>query len=110
MKLWVDDIRVAPEGWLWAKTSEQALSVLRATYSALVSGPNSSVLDDADFEAIAFDHDLGGNDDSRRVLTWIIEYNFWPAEIFFLTSNPPGRKWLVGSAQSYAPDFVRIHA
>ena len=26
MKLWIDDVRPAPDGWVWAKTSGEALS------------------------------------------------------------------------------------
>ena len=29
--LWLDDIRPAPPGWLWAKTAEDALRVLAST-------------------------------------------------------------------------------
>lgn len=43
MKLWVDDERVAPEGWHWAKTYEEAMRCI-ALYAV---------------EAISLDHDLG---------------------------------------------------
>ena len=42
MKLWVDDHRVAPDGWNWAKTYAEAMS-------ALESGT---------VEQISLDHDL----------------------------------------------------
>ena len=108
MRIWLDDIRVPPEneGWLWLTTSKDALALLDAALESQRYAP----VGEATFEAIAFDHDLGGDDDSRRVLTWIVEHNFWPDHIYFLTSNPIGRKWLVGTARRYAPDSVKIHS
>lgn len=57
MKLWIDDIRVAPAGWLWAKTSSEAIKIL-------LSQPITE---------ISFDHDLGGEDTAYRVATMIEE-------------------------------------
>jgi hypothetical protein len=28
--LWIDDIRVAPDGWMWAKTSQEAIAAIDA--------------------------------------------------------------------------------
>ena len=101
MRLWVDDIRVPPEGWVWAKTSQEAIDAYQSwLYSS----------SDRYFEAIAFDHDLGEDDDSRRVLNYIVERDIWPDHIYFLTSNPVGRQWLEGTARSYAPETTTIHA
>ena len=47
MKLWLDDVRPAPEGWEWAKTAKQAISFLN-THSEQI-------------EAVSLDHDLGKN-------------------------------------------------
>lgn len=38
MLLWLDDLRPAPPGWVWAKTAREALKVLasgRVTYASL---------------------------------------------------------------------------
>lgn len=43
MKIWHDDIRPAPEGWVWARTNNEALKLLREN----------------DVEEISLDHDLG---------------------------------------------------
>ncbi len=43
--LWIDDIRLPPDGWLWAKTSREAIDFL--------NDPNP------DIRVIQFDHDLG---------------------------------------------------
>ena len=52
MKLWIDDIRKAPSGWVWVKTSTEAIKML-------LSRP---------IEEISFDHDLGGEDTASRIL------------------------------------------
>lgn len=110
MKVWLDDLKPAPDGWTWVKSSADALTVLRSLYGTMVDAPGWSNGDRSDsFEAIAFDHDLGGADDSRKVMTWIVEYGFWPADIWFITFNPIGRSWLAGTARRYAPDWVDIH-
>ncbi len=46
MKLWLDDIRLPPEGWVWVKTSRDAI-----TY--LATGKVTE---------ISLDHDLGDED------------------------------------------------
>ncbi len=50
MKLWIDDIRPAPEGWTWEKTSHDAIRRF------LIVDPNDRVTE------VSFDHDLGGDD------------------------------------------------
>ena len=57
MKLWIDDIRPAPAGWVWAKTSGMALSILN----------------DYHVDEISFDHDLGGEDTAYPVACFIEE-------------------------------------
>lgn len=48
MKIWLDDVRPAPEGWIWCKNSQEFCS-----YENLLAFVNGEV------EAISFDHDLG---------------------------------------------------
>lgn len=43
MKLWLDDVRPAPEGWLWAKTYEEAVTLFTHY----------------DITEMSLDHDLG---------------------------------------------------
>lgn len=58
MKLWIDDIRPAPDGWVWAKTLDSALRLY------LMEAP----------DVISFDHDLGG-DETSMPLAKLIEEN-----------------------------------
>lgn len=45
MKLWLDDVRPAPDGWTWAQTAREAVDLINS------HGP--------EIEAVSLDHDLG---------------------------------------------------
>lgn len=88
MKLWVDDLRPPPRNWLWATTSQGAISLLEAF----------------SWQEISFDHDLGGDDTTRPIVLWLCEHpKFWPPVIHIHTANPVGREWLVGMIERYGP-------
>lgn len=71
---------------MWVKTSQEALDVLSDALSASVS-----------LECISFDHDLGGDDTSRRVALWLAENHMWNNAIVTVHSaNPMGVEWLTG--------------
>lgn len=56
MKLWLDDIRIPPEGgWTWVTTVKDAIRCLET----------------GTVEEISFDHDLGTKDDGCDVAAWI---------------------------------------
>lgn len=72
MKVWLDDVREAPEGWIHIRTPEEAIDLLR-------SGA---------VEEISLDHDLGifteeGEATGYDVLLWI------EAEVAARRLNPP---------------------
>lgn len=92
MRLWVDDERCAPPGWSWAHTSDIAITRLSP----------------GDVEEISLDHDLGGDDTTRRIVTWMIENGVWPQRVRVHTANPVGRSWLVGTVRRYAPEGVEL--
>lgn len=55
-RIWIDDERAPPnDSWKWAKTSNVAIELLC----------------DYDPEQISFDHDLGGNDTTMKVVDYI---------------------------------------
>lgn len=92
VRLWHDDVRPAPDGWLWAKTNAAAMEVL-AEYEV---------------DEISLDHDLGavptGDMDPRRYMTsrgsaeetgvdlarWMVEFDRVPPRITIHSWNPPG--------------------
>ena len=80
MKLYVDDIRIAPEGWVQAWNVKQALKFLSAE----------------EVTHLSLDHDLGDADDNTGydIMKWIelrvYMENFPLPEITFHTANPTG--------------------
>lgn len=89
MRLWVDDMRLPPaEDWRHARTSAEALEVLSS----------SQVVE------MSLDHDLGGDDDARRIILWLCENpDYWPPEVRVHSMNPVGREYLVGMVYRYNP-------
>ena len=88
MKLWVDDLRNPPGGWAWAKTSQEAIDYL-----------NQSIVTE-----MSLDHDLGGDDTSRRVVLAMCEGTVeWPDDVRVHSANPVGVEWLEGMIDRYKP-------
>ena len=80
MKLWIDDVRPAPEGYVWAKTVNDAKDyiVTRETLKGLrwyFSNDTSEVIQP--FELIDIDHDAGNyvnlGGDYIKLLDWLEE-------------------------------------
>lgn len=87
MNLWVDDLRHPPDGWDWARTSAEALSLLTMF----------------DYEVVSLDHDLGGDDTTRKIVLHWCEHGGWPNEVRVHSSNPVGVEWLTGMINRYKP-------
>lgn len=89
MKLWVDDLRPPPSlEWVWAQDSAGAIDTLASSVVVEMS----------------LDHDLGGDDTTRRVVLWLC-YNpdRWPPVVYIHTANNVGRTWLLGMVERYNP-------
>jgi hypothetical protein len=92
MKLWLDDERVAPEGWVWVKTTGEAFHYLRT----------------GGVKEISLDHDLGSEHlfgTGYDILTYIEEkvytddqYN--PPRISIHTANPAARRRMIAAVES----------
>lgn len=88
MKLWVDDERPAPPGWVPARTLAVAMDYL--SYGLV--------------DEMSLDHDLGGDETTRRIVLTLAEVPaMWPKVIHVHTANPVGREWLVGMIERYGP-------
>jgi hypothetical protein len=87
MRLWIDDRRLPPNGWFWAKTSKEAMDYL---YWHLF-----------DLEEISFDHDLGLDDTTRAVALKLEEWASYgwlhPIKLKVHSDNAPGIRWLRAS-------------
>ncbi len=90
MKLWIDDLRYPPEGWVWARSSDEAVLHLTMRH----------------WQVVSFDHDLGGDDTGMKVMDWMIEYmdiDEWPRQINVHSANPVGVRNLINRARDYSP-------
>lgn len=94
IRLWIDDLRPAPEGWVWVKTSQEAIQKLSDI---------TLLKEDHLLQLVSFDHDLGEDDTSRPVLDWMIENDVWPAIVQIHTANPVGQQYLADTARQHAP-------
>jgi hypothetical protein len=93
IKLWIDDIRTPPEGWTWAKTSVEALEIVK---------DSGKIVD-----VVSFDHDLGGDDTTRPVALYMAEFNLFPAVVHVHSANRVGVEWLKSLIDRYGPGVVR---
>jgi hypothetical protein len=75
MKLYLDDVRPIPTGWVGVRTYEEAIHVI----------------DNADIGSISeisLDHDLGTEKDGADVLQYLIDNNIVPDIVYLHTMNP----------------------
>ena len=73
MKLWIDDVRPAPEGYVWCKSVSEAKDTIRAEEHHKISFPDSAYR----IELIDIDHDAGDyvsqGGDYIKLLDWLEE-------------------------------------
>jgi hypothetical protein len=95
MRVWLDDVRTAPEGWVHVKTPEEAIELLRS----------------GEVEEISLDHDLAlATAESERtgydVLTWLEEAvatGAWSHSLPVIrvhSANPVGQRRMEQAIQS----------
>ena len=98
MKLWIDDVRPAPDGYVWCKSVNEAKDAIIDFEDTM-----ENVLDEFDFQSavlwnkriklIDIDHDLGGyatdGGDGVKLLDWLEETGRnYPIRIH--SANPVG--------------------
>lgn len=93
MKLWLDDVRLAPEGYEWARSVNQAKYCIEM--AELRQDP---------IEILDLDHDLGDyaseGGDGIKLLDWLIErLTFYPVRLH--TANPVGRENMLRTINRY---------
>lgn len=112
MKIWLDDLRPAPEGWQWELSVNEAIECIvcaeRHVESAkgMIEALKEAGLPDSHavkwkrwiaentIEMISLDHDLGDQahdgGDGIKLMDWLLERGtLYPLE--FHTANPVGR-------------------
>lgn len=76
MKIWVDDVRPAPDGYIWCKSVNETKNVITSTLSNFVKSCKEGNPDHSlHIELIDLDHDAGvyANDggDYIKLLDWL---------------------------------------
>lgn len=82
MKLWIDDVRPAPQGYMWIITTKEAIKTILAFRN--------------DIEEISLDHDAGEyvayGGDYIKILDKMEEKGINNISIHLHTANPVGRE------------------
>lgn len=102
VKVWLDDIRPAPQGFEWAKD----------VFTATTFFNHYEVIE------MSLDHDLGESvygetpvDNGVDLIKWMsrnIVPDKWPSTITIHSMNPGGAKRMEALLLDYAPRFVKI--
>lgn len=96
MKIWLDDIRPAPKGWIWVKDFWEAKKIIH-------ENPGK-------WEAISLDHDLGdwqskpektGYDVLMLIVDQFMMDDIEPGTIHIHTANPVARERMIGVIKRY---------
>lgn len=89
MKLYLDDLRQPPEGYVLARSSDEAIALVRE-----LGWP----------QFMSLDHDLGGDDTTMRFLRMLV--NEWdgvssPPDYQVHSANPVGRENIISFLESW---------
>lgn len=92
MRIYLDDIRVAPEGWLRVPCVDEAVRLMS----------------DAECVDLSLDHDLGDyarfGGDAIKLVLWMCENDVWPINRPTVHSaNPVGRANMDALIDRYGP-------
>ena len=89
MKLWIDDVRPAPEGYVWCRSTGEAIYCIERSLH-----PNCNGVAFAPIELIDIDHDAGDyawdGGDYIKLLDWMEETGYTPRAIHIHSMNPVG--------------------
>lgn len=70
MKLWLDDVRPCPQGWVLARSVNEAIALIESVPAA-------------EFEFASLDHDLGDfaddGGDGYKLTRWMLEFSKFPS-------------------------------
>lgn len=111
MKLWVDDTRIPPEGWIWAKNYDQAVDMWlpEIVDASLDHDLGFEITDDmmVDWHQTNIPMQIGYNDLSKTgydLVLWIVDNDAWPSNSLAIHSmNPVGAANMAGVVERYGP-------
>lgn len=77
MRLWIDDVRPAPEGYVWCKSVNEAKKMIELIETSYVYWNTSRTIDYYTVDIIDLDHDAGDyasdGGDYIKLLDWLEE-------------------------------------
>lgn len=105
MKIWVDDLRPAPDGYLWLNTVNEVIETIKLT-EYICKGfnqPSTIEVIDLDHDAGDYAHDGG---DYIKILDWMeaTDRNY-PIRIH--TANPVGRQNMMAIAEKNSWEVLK---
>lgn len=74
MKLWLDDVRPAPDGWLWSSTAQSAIWYLQSHIITEASLDYDIIWSSAD------ETDWENTQTGFGVVSWMERNNVWPVD------------------------------
>ena len=117
--LWLDDVRLPPDGWTWVKTAREAKElIIRGVEWASLDhdlGDTCPACWDMEHEALTTEYrrtsECGGNEcacgcheDGSSLVRWMAETNTWPAtKPRVHSANPVGAAYMRGVIERYYP-------
>ena len=73
MKLWIDDVRPAPEGYIWCKSVNEAKAEIKHIEGSIYIGENEVIdLIDLDYDSGDYEADGGPY---IKLMDWLVETN-----------------------------------
>jgi hypothetical protein len=92
MRVWLDDIRTAPNGWTHVKTVVEA----------------QKMMETGQVTHLSLDHDLGGDGpDAYTLCLWMAENDVWPTDwVGIHSANPVGRANMKAVINRYSKFYI----
>lgn len=87
IKLWIDDVRPAPEGYVWCKSVDEAKAEIKHIEGSIYIGEAEAIeLIDLDYDSGDYEKDGGPY---IKLMDWLVETNrMYP--LAFHSQNPVG--------------------
>lgn len=95
IRLWHDDIRQAPDGWVWARRNETAKAILETglvTEASLDHDLGLHGLDPSEYESPEVLVGDSPDGDGRDLCRWMVREGRVPDRVTIHSFNPPGAK------------------
>lgn len=109
IKLWHDDIRPAPEGWVWARTNDAAMDILVTGQVVEISMDHDMGLDNFAVQQIDDNPELlfgmgQAEQTGLDLVNWMVDKGFVPAKITIHSWNPQGAKYMAARFNRFGHD------